>query len=431
MADITSNLFPEVGSLFRLQDMQAGANAVNMAQLGYANAALAAGSRGASMAASRLGRTVGGLLGATTPEQDEAAATKAIADELVQQGVDLQSGNGMMQMAQRLMQKKLYNAAQKATAAANILKEKEATIQKTQAETGFKQAETQRNIAETTKINTGLANEVIAKKTAKAALEAQGVDPVQIEGILNNPKALESYLKLVDEKTQTVEADGRVKLISKVDGKVIADLGVAPKRGTSVSIDTRAEGKFLEGLAAVDVKRVENAITAKTAAISELGSLEKMSKLNEADVFSGTMASGRVGVANFFNTIGLVSKADSAKLANSEQFQKISGDLILSKIKALGTNPSNADREFIANIIPRLENSAAARKQLIDYLAQKARDVINEADRMDSYARKNKGLSGFQPKVPFASETPPESSKTLDEMTNEELIAAYRKKKGQ
>ena len=423
MADITSSLFPETQGLLQQQQRDAYNQAANLASGGYANAALAAGMGASAQYGQQAGQALNSLFGVKSQDQQEAEAVKAIAAELTKQGYKLQSYEGMTKMAEALNNKSLFNAAGKAMAAANILLKGQTDIQKTQAETGFKQAESAYKQTQGNKIILDYSNEQIAKKTARAALEAQSVDPVQIEAIINNPKARDSYLKQVDEKTQTVEADGRVKLINKTDGSVVADLGAAQQRGTNISIETKAEGEFLKTMAVGDAKRIETAQTAKSTAINELSTLSKMAELDSKQLITGSMATGRMGTANFFNTVGLASQADAAKLANSEQFTKVSGDLILAKIKALGTNPSNTDREFIANIIPRLENSAAARKELVDYLAKRARDVVSEATAIETYGRKHRSLEGYTPKMPlFFGET----TKSVKDMTDAELLAAAR-----
>jgi hypothetical protein len=142
-----------------------------------------------------------------------------------------------------------------------------------------------------------------------------------------------------------------------------------------------------------------------------------MQELNQQQLMSGSFATGRVGALNLLNTLGMTSSTDTNKLANSEQYTKVSGDLLLDKIKKLGTNPSNTDREFIAKIVPQLENSPQARQELINYLVEKANSVVSETSRLDTYARKNKGLEGFVPKVPLVGQIP-----NLSSMSTEDLL---------
>jgi hypothetical protein len=152
-----------------------------------------------------------------------------------------------------------------------------------------------------------------------------------------------------------------------------------------------------------------------------------MADLNKQEMVTGTFASGRAAVGNLFGTIGIASSKDKLAVANSEQYEKYAGNLLLDKIKKLGTNPSNTDREFIAKIIPQLENSAQARQELINYMAQKAQEVISETTRLDQYAREKRGLTGYKPTIPLVS-TGGVAGLSDDELIRQ--IKAEREKKG-
>lgn len=184
------------------------------------------------------------------------------------------------------------------------------------------------------------------------------------------------------------------------------------------------EVEFQKEIGKEDAKAIVEARKLRAAAIGELSGLNTMAERNAQGVTSGSFASGRVGVANFFNTIGLLGSQDVQKLANSEVYSKSAGDLVLAKIKALGSNPSNADREFVARIVPQLENSPQARAELISYLQKRANDVIKETNSLENYARKNKGLTGYLPTVPLT--VSPQRTKNVSEMTDQELINAYK-----
>lgn len=185
---------------------------------------------------------------------------------------------------------------------------------------------------------------------------------------------------------------------------------------TSVSVDAKGQEAFTVELAKDDAKEVKNARGLRDAAIGELGSLQKMQQLNQQQLMSGSFATGRVGALNLLNTLGMTSGQDATKLANSEQYTKITGDLLLDKIKKLGTQPSSTDREFIAKILPQLENSPAARQELVNYLVNKANKVVAETTRLETHARKNKGLEGFVPEVPLVGQTPNVSSMSTEEL---------------
>jgi hypothetical protein len=90
----------------------------------------------------------------------------------------------------------------------------------------------------------------------------------------------------------------------------------------------------------------------------------------------------------------------------------------------LGSGFSNADREFIQGLIPQLETNPVARRQLITFMQQKNQDIVAEAIRIETYARKNKGLSGFEPKIPMSVE--PVKPRPYSGLTDEQLNAKIR-----
>jgi hypothetical protein len=90
----------------------------------------------------------------------------------------------------------------------------------------------------------------------------------------------------------------------------------------------------------------------------------------------------------------------------------------------LGSGFSNADREFIQGLIPQLETNPVARRQLITFMQQKNQDIVAEAIRTETYARKNKGLSGFEPTIPMSVE--PVKPRPYSGLTDEQLNAKIR-----
>jgi hypothetical protein len=179
-----------------------------------------------------------------------------------------------------------------------------------------------------------------------------------------------------------------------------AELVGASKRGTTtVNIPEKGESAFATELGKKDADTVVQARTKRDSALSELQTLSRAIGLSNAPVVSGSLADLRLDVLNFLDTAGILGGRPKQQLVNSQQFQKETGDLVLAKIKALGANPSNADREFVAKIVPSLNTSAEARRQLLDYLQKRAQQVVEETSRLEDYAVKNNSLRGYKPKV--------------------------------
>lgn len=174
---------------------------------------------------------------------------------------------------------------------------------------------------------------------------------------------------------------------------------------TNVSIDNKGETAFAQELGKLDAKKVSDSFAARETATSALNSLNKLATLPADQLISGQFATGRVGATNLLSTLGLASPADANKLATSQQYQKVAGDVILQTLGGkLGSGFSNADREFIAGLVPQLETNPEARRNLIIFMQGKNQDIIKETSRLENYARQNRGLSGFESKIPLSVE---------------------------
>ena len=197
---------------------------------------------------------------------------------------------------------------------------------------------------------------------------------------------------------------------------------------TKVQVDA-GENEFLKELGKLDAKAVASSMETKNSALAALGSLKRLNQLDQNALISGSFASGRVGATNLLNTLGLTSSKDQDVLAKSENYQKTAGDVILATLGGrLGSGFSNADREFIQSLVPQLENSPQARKQLIEFMVKKNQGIVEETTRLETYARDNKGLKGYVPTIPIVN-LGANAPKPLSELSNEELMNQFNKLK--
>ena len=227
----------------------------------------------------------------------------------------------------------------------------------------------------------------VNKKIADAKNQSFGVDRESI--------ALEVYNKPFLQLTQVQRA--------AVNKRLEDEQGKKAERGAAKFITTQ-ETEFAKGLGQAQKARYENALTLRENAISALNTFDQLSRLNDQGLISGSFATGRVGATNLLNTLGLISASDSATLARSENYQKVAGDAILAALGGkLGAGFSNEDRKFIQSLVPQLENSAAARRQLIDFMVSKNRSIVGETTRLIDYAENKRTLNGFVPSVPLPS----------------------------
>lgn len=262
----------------------------------------------------------------------------------------------------------------------------------------------------------------------KLVMDKTGLGQAEASALAQDPAVVR---KLMEDETQVVDADGRVKLIKKNDGALVKDLGAAAdKRSlTKVTVNGKEEeSEFAKQLGKVQATRLGDAYDKRSAALRELDVFKAIGNLPDTQLISGSLAEPRIEIANFLNTIGLASQEDAARLSGSQQFTKLSNDLILSRIKQLGHNPSNADLTFIKETIPRLGNSLAARKALTAFMTKIAQGVVDEVGAMEEYGIANKTLTGYKPKVPQVSFSG-SSGKAASDMTDAELLEALKKSK--
>jgi len=125
---------------------------------------------------------------------------------------------------------------------------------------------------------------------------------------------------------------------------------------------------------------------------ASLSIVKNLRDAEAAGAYSGGTANMRANVANLIDGLtGVTPKG----LVGSQMYNAEASKLVLEKIKTLGANPSNADREFIEKTVPQLGQSPQARKQLADFIEQKANQAIDLYGRADKHARANSGLGGF------------------------------------
>ena len=234
------------------------------------------------------------------------------------------------------------------------------------------------------------------------------------------------YLDVNNNEQFVFDTDAQGKQVRKpyVGG---VDRTTAKVSATSQSVQ---ENEFSKQLGKAQADRYAAASTLRDNSIAALNTFDRLSKLDEQGLISGTFASGRVGATNLLNTLGLVSGAEVEKLARSENYQKVAGDAILATLGGkLGAGFSNEDRKFIQGLVPQLENSPLARRQLIDFMVNKNRAVLDETTRLMNFAEQNRTLSGFTPSVPLPG-TAAAPSGALSNLTDAELKRRYLEAQG-
>lgn len=173
------------------------------------------------------------------------------------------------------------------------------------------------------------------------------------------------------------------------------ELGKAERGATRVNqhVNTGYETEVQKQLGKNDAEQVQSWRKAGQGAYGLVQTLDRMDKLSP-DIYSGGGANQKVAAVNLI--AGITGEAPS-KLANSQEFNSLASQLVLDKMGgSLGTGFSNADRDFVQQMVPQITQSAQARKQLTEYLRRRAIENMDLADSAETYVRTTGGLKGFR-----------------------------------
>jgi len=409
------------------QRTSALAEGIRLAQLSpeAAGAAMTyAGARG-------LGGAIAGALGAEDPQLKLISARNSIAQQIDQsdpesilKGAQMlaQMGDqqGAMALAQyaRQAQSEIAQAQQRRAAAAASMAQ--AGRERVQADPFQKLVEsgkyTPASLAEYQR--TGLPADLVLyekpEKPTSANIKEIGVAEATREPVYLDVNNDQQFIYKKDETGKQV----RVPFTGGVDRKV------SETKVGGVTLPA-GESEFVKELGKLDAKKVSEAMVTRETATSTIKSLNKLASLPDNELITGQFATGRVGIANLIQTLGLASASDAKKVAGSQEYQKVAGDVILQTLGGkLGSGFSNADREFIQGLIPQLETNPNARRQLITFMQNKNQEIVAETIRLENYARDKNGLKGFEPKIPMS--VAPTQPRPYSGLSDAELEAKIR-----
>lgn len=364
------------------------AQAIQMAQLDP----FQQGQANIQMGINRIADVGAGLLGVQDPQMQALSAIKELSNKY-----DTNTSGGVAALATELQQRGLTQQAYQLGQKALEMRKIEAEAQ---AKTMEKLTTEQKNAA------------AIADSSGKPRGTPEWTDTYKAE--LNRLTTGAAQIDKVGVAAATREPvyfdkSQNVQFIVKTDPATGKQVRVPYNGGidqttsrTNVNVNP-GETEFVKELGKLDAKKVSEAFTTRENATNAINSLNKLATLPDQDLISGQFASGRVGATNLLTTLGLASPSDANKLATSQQYQKVAGDVILQTLGGkLGSGFSNADRDFIASLVPQLETNSEARRKLITFMQGKNQEIIKESTRLENYARQNKGLNGFESKIPMS-----------------------------
>jgi hypothetical protein len=446
MADnIVQGLFGMTPESYQLQqDQAAQAQALQYAQMNpYQRAAY-----GMYLGGNRLGGAIGGALGAQDPMLQRITRTQSLL-----QGID---PSDEVSLAQGIKAASEFNPQLAISLSGELQK-----LQKSKAESykAYKEAQSneQRNagaLADASGATRGtpewttMYKKELERLTAKAPneslLKAQAIVDARAavrkypEGSPERAQAEDLLRALSMDKSQVVEigVKGNPEMVQKatIDPfNPTADpvpIGAPYSRftaKTAVNVTQKGQEEFTKRLGGKDADRVDASISAREAANAQLDIADRIEAMNPT-AMSGQFANTRAGAVNFLDSLGLTSPKDKQMLMSSEVLTADTSRLVLATLNnKLGGGISNSDAKRVEQIFPQLENSPAARQELVNIIRRSANKVIKESYRLENYARKNEGLGGYEPeiKLPGASPRNPYSG-----LSDAELEARIRAAQG-
>jgi len=371
---------------------------------------------GMRQAGYQLGGGIGGALGGTDPQLDMISRRNALLGQLDQS--DPESFMKVAQAAARMGDAQFAIAiAQEGRKAASEYALIEQRTREKQGADPFEQ------LVRSGKYTTA---SLAAYKTSKNVADLELIEKPEKQiaanikeiGVAEGTRA-PVYLDVNNDLQFTYQkgADGkqvRVPYTGGVDRTTAKVSASASSKGADEGAKTISE---------LSAKRVDAAKVSAGKAMEQAGLLQELLKTPQP--ISGSGAPVRVGALRVFSTFGLTSPKDDEALGNADKFNALAGERVISFIKALGSNPTDTDREFARTIGPALEKGTKTNADLINFLLERARKVVKDADAIENYFYDNNySLRGY--KSPFMTdlETPKSMApnKPVGQMTRQELL---------
>lgn len=336
----------------------------------------------AARAGQQLGRGLGGALGGQDPTLQRISAFQNLASQ-----ADLSTPEGYINFGKQLMSVDPQRGALAIQRGQQMAQD----MNKQLVEATLKGAQGRKAEAEAVKIALDFNDEKVAKDTAKTALKAQNIDPAQIDAIVNNKDARTSYLKKLQDTTQTVEANGRVLLINKQNGQTIADLGVAPERGTKLSVDARQGQQISKNKTDLAGEIEKDAFTA-----SDRITLAQNLRSLLPRAFTGVGSDVVLQGARVAEAFGI----DVKGVAPSQIVDTILNEMTIGKAGELKGALSDKDREFLKATIGTRGLSIKTLNFVADEIERRASIDRKLNTRVNDFVKSKKNLN----EIDFAEE---------------------------
>jgi hypothetical protein len=442
--NIVAGLFGLTPQMYQNQQYQQDLNrGISMAQLSPGAAAQA----GLQASVGQLGRGFAGAMGIEDPQLKMISARNTIAQQ-----IDQTNPESILKGAQMLAQ---MGDQQGAMALAQYARQAQSEIAQAQqrlAAGKASMASAARERSQAIPNDIQIANEIATLEDALGQVENLPADPerTRAKNMLNNrltelrrltskgEKAVAANIKEIGVAETTrepvyLDVNNDQQFIYKqgTDGKQVrvpftggVDRKISETKVTATASSKGAE-EGAKTIAELDAKRLGAAQVSAGKAVEQAGLLQELLKTPQP--ISGSGAPARVGALRVFSTFGLTSPKDDEALGNADKFNALAGERVISFIKSLGSQPTDTDREFARSIGPALEKGTKTNTDLINFLLERSRKVVKDADSLEThFYNNNYSLRGY--KSPFLTDLETPRSKASD-LTTEELQRIARGKK--
>ena len=395
----------------------------------------------------QLGRGVAGAMGIEDPQLKLISARNTIAQQIDQTNPEsiLQGAKMLSQMGDQQGAMALAEYYRKAQSEAALTEQRLAA-----GKASLAQAARERQQATPNDIQ--IANEIATLEDTLSQVEALPADPerTRAKNLLNSrlselrrltakgEKAVAANIKEIGVAETTrepvyLDVNNDQQFIYKkgADGKQVrvpftggVDRKISETKVTATASSKGAE-EGAKTIAELDAKRLGAAQVSSGKAVEQAGLLQELLKTPQP--ISGSGAPARVGALRVFSTFGLTSPKDDEALGNADKFNALAGERVISFIKSLGSQPTDTDREFARSIGPALEKGTKTNADLINFLLERSRKVVKDAESLEThFYNNNYSLRGY--KSPFLTDLETPKSKASD-LTTEELQRIARGKK--
>lgn len=382
--DIVGGLFGISPEMYQQQmNRQAMQDAIAMQRLDPLERAGAMTQAGTYMA----GQGIGGAFGIEDPMLKMISTRNALARQF-----DVNTPEGLTKFAQALQS---AGDTQGAVQAAGLARQ----IQGAMAEQAQKMASAQSSIATAQKniqdVRQSQQTEIdtaTEKSAVRGYLETLNMPTPQIDAIVSNKEARDSYLKRAQETTAVIEANGRVLLIEKQSGKTIKDLGSAIDRAPKTTVDVNLPGLLQQIQLSTEAKeqgqlwaQAGERYKGQKAIISDLQEFRRITP----NAFTGTGAELFTNASKLINAAGIPisEKASNTEILNALKsgfVQKIAknfpGSQAIKELEQLlqsVANPSQLTPTIMRLVERGIDEALVETKTYEELAGMKASDRLN------------------------------------------------------